>query len=748
MNIPRNSSKPFSAWLALAACAALLAACGGGGGNPGAVPGTTPPGAASKVASVVLVGSAESILASGETGTEVVLTAIVKDANNTALKDETVAFSADSGTVSSDNLVSDATGAVTAKLSTKGNTAERNITVTASVGGVKSTALVVKVVKATTTSIASIQLTANSVTLASAGTAEVSIVALVKDAANSVVPNALVNFAADSGALSQPVATTNALGQASVKLGTSADPTLRAITVTATVGGKSMSTVVNVVGTKLSIAANNTLNLGASAELTVKLVDSAGAALANKAVTFSAASNPVTVKGGGAAVTDASGQLVLVYQVNVNPAGSADTVTVKSTGDTASTTMTINASNFNVKVVNAGGATQSQALINTCQRVAIHNDTAGVAQTGNVGLGTSRGNVYSDSACTLELAAPLTFSAGDATGYVKATSPGLASLTATAAGVSVQGTVEFVAPLVASANVTGQADPALVGPNLPGSSTQQSTVRAIVRDGTAANNLVKNAWISFSIQKDGSGGALSSPSRVQTGSDGAASVNFIPGASTTAVNGVVVRAKIDDPAVPAAVALADIQLTVAKSALFISAGTGNSVGTPSSTTYSKEYVVFVTDGGGGPAANVDITVSVRPRNYYKGIMLFPGLEGPWTAQVSASCANEDVNSNGILDAGEDFNTNGFLDPGIPVQVTSSAKTDANGMAVVTFTYARDRAFWLDIDFTVRGKVSGTESTYVGYTLLRGLNSDYAIKTISPPGVVSPYGRASACNDKN
>jgi hypothetical protein len=32
-------------------------------------------------------------------------------------------------------------------------------------------------------------------------------------------------------------------------------------------------------------------------------------------------------------------------------------------------------------------------------------------------------------------------------------------------------------------------------------------------------------------------------------------------------------------------------------------------------------------------------------------------------------SNEDVNRNGILDAGEDINGNGVLDPGIPVTVT-------------------------------------------------------------------------------
>ncbi len=594
----------------------------------------------------------------------------------------------------------------------------------------------------TTTSVASVVLAPSSINLGSSNATPVTIVALVKDSANAVVPSASVVFSSTSGALDQGAVATDAKGQATVTLGTSADPTLRAITVTATVGGKSASTVINVIGTKLSITANNTLNLGSSTDLTVKLVDSAGAALVSRAVVFSAVSNPVTVKGGGAAVTDANGQLVLTYTANANPSSHTDAVTVTSMAAAASTVMAINASNFNVKVV-SGATTLTEAPVNTCQKVTIHNDIAGVAQVGNVSLGTSRGNVFSDIGCATALGGALALNgSGDATAYVKSANPGLASLTATYGAVVVQGTVEFVAPLTASATITAQASPAIVGPNSAGSTTQQSTVRATVRD--SANNLVKNAPVDFSIQADGSGGSLSSPSSVRTGSDGVASVNYIAGTSTTAANGVTIRAKI----AATSSAQADVALTVAKSALFISAGTGSAIATPSSTTYSKEYVVFVTDSSGGPAANVGITVSVLPRNYYKGTMFFAGTEGPWTPAPTAVCGNEDLNQNGVLDTDEDFNTDGFLTPGIPVTVTSSAKTDANGMATFTFTYARDRALWLDIDFTVRGTVSGTEATYVGYTLLGGLGSDYSNKAVTPPGVVSPYGQASACNDKN
>ena len=92
---------------ASALLAATLAACGGGGGNPGAVGGTptapgtgtgTTPGTGTgntiPVASVTLATSATTIAASGADGTEVTLTAIVKDANNNALQGATVvAFS-------------------------------------------------------------------------------------------------------------------------------------------------------------------------------------------------------------------------------------------------------------------------------------------------------------------------------------------------------------------------------------------------------------------------------------------------------------------------------------------------------------------------------------------------------------------------------------------------------------------------------------------------------------------------------
>ncbi|NYS34236.1 Ig-like domain-containing protein, partial [Streptococcus danieliae] len=99
-------------WLALLVLSTVLAACGGGGGDPTlGNPGATNSG----VASVSLVASATTIVASGADGTEVTLTAIVNNASNNALSGLTVTFTASSGTISNTTRVTDASGTVTEK---------------------------------------------------------------------------------------------------------------------------------------------------------------------------------------------------------------------------------------------------------------------------------------------------------------------------------------------------------------------------------------------------------------------------------------------------------------------------------------------------------------------------------------------------------------------------------------------------------------------------------------------------------
>ena len=735
-------TQKLNRWLALLGCAVALAACGGGGGSPGGTAAGTP--AAPKVGSVLLSASAATIDSSGLDGTEVTLTAIVKDGGNNALSAQNVSFNASSGTVSNTSRSTDSNGTVVEKLSVKGDTSLRTITITASAGGVTSAPITVNVVAAQPT----LTLTADSGTLASSGSAgtEVTVVALVKDSNNNVVAGANVDLSADSGNLTYANHTTDAKGTVTAKLDTVGDPTSRKITVTAkSSGAKDATIAVTVAGNKLVINSNSTVKVGSTSDVSIKLVDSAGNALVGKPVTYSATNNALSVKGGGSAITNSAGQLVLSYVANTP---GADTITVKSMGETATASVTVSAANFTVTP--ASGAT---ATINTCQQVNILYDIGGVAQSGSVTLSSSRGTVYSDASCSTTLSGGLNLAGGAATGYVRATSPGVATLTATAGNLSTQTSLEFLAAYTSAATVIVQADPAVLGVNLPGSSLQQTTLRAIVRDGTAANNLVKNAQVAFSIVSDPSGGTLTQPAVVLTGSDGVASVSYIAGTSDTKLNGVTIQAQLQG----GGTAVGTVNLTVGKKSLFITAGTGNTVGTPDPTTYQLDYAVFVTDAAGNPVPGVNITSSVRPRNYYKGQLYYNGTQGPWglgtlPGTLPLSCANEDVNSDGLLQAGEDRNGDGLLTPGNAISVTSSATTDAKGQAIVSLRYFRDRANWLDFVLTIRGQVSGSEATYQAYSLLPGLGSDYATLAVAPPGLYSPYGKdntpATGCQNTN
>ena len=737
--------KQCAAWLALLACAALLAACGGGGGSPGANSNGVQP-VVSKVAGVALKASAPTIDASGNAGTEVTLTATVTDVNNNALVDQVVDFQSDSGVITNTIRKTDVNGQVVEKLSIKNDPTPRVITITASSGTVSSTAVKVTVVLAMPT----LTLTADSGVLPSSGAAgsEVNLTTVVKDSANNVMAGVTVGLSADSGNLSYANHVTDAKGAVTAKLDTSSDPTSRKITVTASASGaKSVSVAVTVSGNKLVINNSATVKVGASTDIAVKLVDSAGNAMVGRPVSYSSGANTLSVKGGGTAVTNTAGQLVLSYTA-ATPG--VDTIVVKAMGETASSSITVSAANFSVSAVDGAGNPVGSTAINGCQAVAIHSDVGGVAQTGTVALSVSRGNVYGDPGCGTLLGTPLTLVNGNATGYVQALSPGVATLTVVSNGVTAQGALEFVAPYTAAATVTLQADPATLGVNTPGSTAQQSTLRAIVLDGTAANNLVKNAQVAFSIVKDPSGGSLTQPSVVSTGSDGTASVSYIAGTTDTKLDGVVIQAQLQG----ASSNVGTVNMTVAKRSLFISAGTGNTVITPNDATYQVNYSVFVTDATGNPVPGVNLTSSVRPRYYYKGRLYYNGQQGPW--QVSAvpgqepvPCLNEDVNSDGKLQPGEDVNGDGFLTPGIPLSVTPSAvTTDAKGQATVSLLYPRNLTNWLDVALTIRGQVSGSEAAFVTYTGLLGLAADYQTASVTPPGLISPYGQARSCNLAN
>jgi hypothetical protein len=273
----------------------------------------------------------------------------------------------------------------------------------------------------------------------------------------------------------------------------------------------------------------------------------------------------------------------------------------------------------------------------------------------------------------------------------------------------------------------------------------------VVRDGTAANNLVKGATVQFSIVSDPSGGKLLAPFSAVTGSDGIARAVFEAGAGDGGKDATVIQARIAE--VPSASTTAS--LTVNKKALSIQFGTGNTIVEYSPSVFQLDFTVFVSDSAGNPVKDVSISVAAWATDYRKGYFDWtpdtPGaarVPGQWSQIVTATCANEDTPRKGLFDSAFDMNGNGRLDPGIPLAAISSGKTDALGMATVSLRYPRDRAWWVRAELTVTGMVGGTESLARNALWLPGLGSDYKNPDVAPPGQPSPYGTALSCYNPN
>ncbi|WP_235502015.1 Ig-like domain-containing protein, partial [Janthinobacterium sp. Ant5-2-1] len=598
-----------------------------------------------------------------------------------------------------------------------------------------------------------VNLVFSSTELASAGLAggEVAVTALVKDGANLALPNAKISFATDSGILGSVDAVTDKNGQARALLGTGGANSNRSITVTATVGTRSGKGTVAVTGSTVEVLGPAALMLGQGADLTVTVRDSARKPVAGAAIAYSTgAGNSVRTKDGGAALSNAQGQLVL--RLTAGSLG-RDAVSVNALGAAATQAYAVAGSDLRLSPAVGQDASGADVLAEVatlaCQPIDVRYDKAGVAQTGSASLSTSRGSLFADSACSQALPASLMFSNGNLPrSYVQSANAGVATITAAVAGgPSAQTRLEFVTPLSPASKLAVQAEPAVLRANTTTSAdnASTSTISAVVRDG-AANNLVKNAPVLFTILSDPSGGYLRQAGRVLTGSDGLARAEYVAGPADSGRDGVLIQARIEGARQAAASAL--VRLTVARQALSIKLGTGSLLREYSASVLQKDFAVFVSDSAGNAVPGVAITAAAWPSRYAKGSYVwqadkpeFPDT-GVWRlALPNYLCANEDVLRNGIFDAAYDRNGNGVLDPGIPLTVSASASglSDALGMATVTVSYPRNYGSWVNVALTVRGAVSGTEASATADLPLPTLASDFSARRVDPPGRISPYG---------
>lgn len=200
----RNSSR--SVWLfVMVMVSGLLGACGGGGSGTTTTP-TTPVAPPPVAAAISLSASATGVASDNSTSTTI--TATVVDASNAAVAGVTVAFSADTGFLSTASALSDASGKATVTFSSgTANPASRTATITATASG-KSTQIPIRISGATVT----VASTASSLVV---GGSNATLTVTVKSASGSVLPGQAVSLTASgtgSVTLTPATGTTDATG--------------------------------------------------------------------------------------------------------------------------------------------------------------------------------------------------------------------------------------------------------------------------------------------------------------------------------------------------------------------------------------------------------------------------------------------------------------------------------------------------------------------------------------------------------
>lgn len=715
-----------------------LAACGGGGSDSGssfASSVSSTSSAANSVASVVVLSSLGSI--PSDNSIPATITAYVRDANNLLLANVPVVVSATSGSLApvvsgtgGTAGVTDASGTVKYTLSTPGDTSNRVITITARAGTFSGQATV-----NVSTSALTVLLLSDSTTIQSNNSTTAQLSAYVRDANNNFIAGIPVTMLSTSGALTPVVTTTGVAalttdsnGLARATLSTPGDPTNRLITVTARVGNTTSTANVSVAGSTLTLQGAGSFILNQTQKFTVTLLDSGKQGIAGKAISVTAPANGTV--SATSLVTDSQG--MASFNLTATQGG-AGTVSVAGLGLSAQQAITVNSDivSFSTPATNAAIPLKT---LQTFTAVWTKNGVPQVGQT--VNFATTRGCINpagTTCAGVLSTASAVTNAQGQASVQMLSDDAGGATVTATVAGGTVASTTaQFISVNPSTLDV--QASKFTIGPS------EQSTITAVVRD--AQNNLVANSTVVFNLS-DVTGGTLTVPSAV-TDSQGRAQTVYTSGSVASASNGVRITASVQGAA---AVTPKSVLLTVAKSQLFISIGTGNTIEKVNSTQYKKDYAVQVTDANGAGVTNVPLTLSILSLAYNKGYRYIPTGATRWSTLVTATCADDDFNHNGILDPGEDANGSGKIEAGNIAAVTpASVTTDASGFAFVSIYYPQEYALYLGVVLSAQAQVQGTASTASSGFVLDAPAADFNDLTVSPPGLISPFGRSVLCTD--
>lgn len=585
--------------------------------------------------------------------------------------------------------------------------------------------------------IGTVQVVGSTTTINSDGKTPVDLTVFVTSGSNVAAKNVLVDLSASDpagapGGVRVEVlrGTTDGTGTATARLTVLGDPRSRDISVFANAGGVASAPLkIRVGGTTLNASGPSAISLAGAAvsNYTVSLKDSSGAPLAGWDVTAaSATGNTLTAK---TLKTDSGGQAV--FGVRGAVPGS-DTLTFSALGESRALPISVSGRGLSIAPSTGFatvGSTPVVALGTTATLQVSYQSSDGIPGGTIVEASTTRGTLTPSS---------VSIATGTANFSVSSNFAGPATVTARVGGVSSEYSFNFVS--VTPSQIDLQAGPSTIGPNLGGSTEQRATLTAVVRD--VRGNPVANRIVSFSAIDDPSGGSIQ-PGIATTDLAGRATVSFIGGPTTTAVNAVKLVATVDG--IPSQTAF----MSVARSQLFVRFGTDNTIEKVEPALYRKTYVVVVTDSTGNAVNEASVVVNLRPLQYRTGSWVqVSGGPPEWGQDITDTFPSEDRNRDGICNGpnvvngvfvpGEDTNGDGQLTPGNVASTATTVNTTGNGTAAVVIQYPRSFAQWVQVLLDVRVQVAGSEGAAVAEFWLPISADDLSDKAVAPPGALSPF----------
>jgi hypothetical protein len=740
-------TKRFKAFLSAAWLVAALGlqGCNAGGGDAVTTTSTTTVSSTTTTtivgppATVILSSSATSIKADGST--TATITATVVDAKNLAVSGATVAFTVKSGSghfTTASSGPSSSSGTVTiiySALSPSGtiNQTDHTDIVKAEVSGTSATAeLVITVATSlpTASSSMSLLLGASVPSIKTDGSNSTTITATVIDPLRVPIAGQKISFTAPTGFLGVSSGDSSAAGAVTIPFSAlattgQADKTNRSETITATLVGTSVSAQIpiQITGSTLALAASkNTAQVGESVTLTATASDAASAGVTGQTVKYSIDSKSTGAASLAAttATTGSTGSTPTVA-MNITAPGNliinADWLNAKGTSTyTISTTVVATAVGISFAVTSPTTNPTSLSL-SASQAISVSVPTAISAVTvASVRFSTTLGT-WSNSSKSITLtptanAVSDTLKAGTNSGNANiqidaldGSGNALATLNRVFAFSAATGTKISLQPSVSTIIPSS------------GGTTSSATLTATVRD--AANNTVGNVPVLFEILNPSGSGEQISPVVAYTNSSGQALATFTAGSQST-VGSLKIKASVlgtaaacDNSVTPAVAGICDVKtMLVNSTGVSISLGQGG-VGSSASdsTIFQLPMSVMVVDNAGAAVANVLVSLSSFPIQYYQGTRNSSCVP---TYATGYPKLNEDINENDNLDSGEDTNGDGMITPphAASGSLPSTVTTDANGVASFNLAYQKQYASW--VQTRIRAKVvisSGTsEST--------------------------------------